>query len=144
MPLGLKHGVSTIVWSPLSAGLLTGKYRRGQEKPADARLAQGGEQGPPVNYERLYKIIDALDEVAEETGRSLAQVALNWLLQRPTVANLVIGARNEAQLKHNLDAVGWNLTPEQVKKLDAASDRDPIYPYWHQRLVPQLNSTIKF
>jgi aryl-alcohol dehydrogenase-like predicted oxidoreductase len=143
MPLGIKHDVSTIVWSPLSAGLLTGKYRRGQEKPKDARLAQGGEQGPPVDYERLYKIIDALDEVAEETGKSLAQISLNWLLQRPTVANLVIGARNEEQLKHNLGAVGWNLTIKQVKKLDAASERDPIYPYWHQRAFPQLNAAPK-
>lgn len=144
MPLGVKHSVSTIVWSPLSAGLLTGKYRRGQEKPKAARLAQGGEQGPPVDYERLYKILDALDELAEETGRSVTQIALNWLLQRPTVANLVIGARNEEQLQHNLGAVGWNLSPDQVKKLDAASDRDPVYPYWHQRAFPQLNSTIPF
>lgn len=144
MPLGVKHNVSTIVWSPLSAGLLTGKYRRGQEKPKDARLAQGGEHGPPVNYERLYQILDALDEVAEDTGKSVTQVALNWLLQRPTVANLVIGARNEEQLQHNLGAVGWKLSADQVKKLDTASDRDPVYPYWHQRAFPQLNSTIKF
>jgi aryl-alcohol dehydrogenase-like predicted oxidoreductase len=143
MPLGIKHNVGTIVWSPLSAGLLTGKYRRGQEKPKDARLSQGGEQGPPVNYERLYKITDALDEVAEETGKSLTQISLNWLLQRPTVANLVIGARNEEQLKHNLGAMGWNLTVEQVKKLDTASDTDPIYPYWHQRAFPQLNAAPK-
>jgi aryl-alcohol dehydrogenase-like predicted oxidoreductase len=96
-----------------------------------------------VNYERLYKIIDALDEVAEETGKSLTQVSLNWLLQRPTVANLVIGARNEDQLKHNLGAVGWNLTVDQVKKLDIASDIDPVYPYWHQRGFPQLNAATK-
>ncbi|MEO8886965.1 MAG: aldo/keto reductase [Mucilaginibacter sp.] len=143
MPLGVKHGVSTIVWSPLSAGLLTGKYRRGQESPKDTRLNNGGEQGPPVNFERLYKIVDALDDVAEETGKSVTQVALNWLLQRPTVANLVIGARNEEQLKHNLGAVGWHLTTDQVKKLDAASDVDPIYPYWHQRSFPQLNAAAK-
>ncbi len=142
MPLGVKHHVSTIIWSPLSAGLLTGKYRRGQA-PKDTRLALGGEQGPPVNYERLYKIVDALDEVSEETGKSLTQVSLNWLLQRPTVANLVIGARNEEQLKHNLGAVGWNLTVDQVKKLDAASETDPIYPYWHQRGFPLLNAAPK-
>ncbi len=139
MPLAVKHNVSTIIWSPLSAGLLTGKYRRGKE-PKDTRLVQGGEQGPPVNYERLYKIVDALDEVAEETGKSLAQVSLNWLLQRPTVANIVIGARNEEQLKQNFGALGWNLTTDQVKKLDAASDIDPVYPYWHQRGFPQLNA----
>ena len=142
MPLGVKHSVSTIVWSPLSAGLLTGKYRRGQENP-NARLSQGGEQGPPVNFERLYKIVDALDEVAEETGKSVTQVSLNWLLQRPTVANLVIGARNEEQLKHNLGAVGWHLSTDQLKKLDAASAVDPIYPYWHQRGFPQLNAAPK-
>ena len=83
--------------------------------------------------------MDALDIVAMETGKSVAQVALNWLLQRPTVANIVIGARNEEQLKQNLAAVGWNLTTEQVKKLDAASDKDPIYPYWHQRQDTKLN-----
>ncbi len=142
MPLGVKHGVSTIVWSPLSAGLLTGKYRRGQD-PQNTRLNQGGEQGPPVNFERLYKIVDALDEVAQETGKSLAQVSLNWLLQRPTIANLIIGARNEEQLKHNLGAVGWNLSTDQVRKLDAASNIDPVYPYWHQRNFPQLNAAAK-
>jgi aryl-alcohol dehydrogenase-like predicted oxidoreductase len=139
MPLGIDQKVGTIVWSPLSAGKLTGKYRRNQPLPQDARIAQGGGQGPEVPDEIFYKIIDALDEVAAETGKSVAQVALNWLLQRPTVVNIIIGARNEEQLKQNLDAVGWNLTTEQVKKLDAASDRPPIYPYWHQRSNLKLN-----
>jgi aryl-alcohol dehydrogenase-like predicted oxidoreductase len=143
MPLGVNQRVSTIVWSPLSAGLLTGKFRRGQQKPEDSRLSQGGEQGPPVNYERLYNIIDALDDVAEETGKSVTQVSLNWLLQRPTVANIVIGARNEEQLKHNLGATGWSLTVDQLKKLDKASFTHPIYPYWHQRNSPQLNAAVK-
>jgi aryl-alcohol dehydrogenase-like predicted oxidoreductase len=91
----------------------------------------------------LYKTIDALDEVAAETGKSVAQVALNWLLQRPTVDNIIIGARNEEQLKQNLAAVGWNLTIDQVKKLDAASEVPPVYPYWHQRQFPQLSAAPK-
>jgi aryl-alcohol dehydrogenase-like predicted oxidoreductase len=92
----------------------------------------------------LYTIVDALDEVAEETGKSVAQVALNWLLARPTVVNLIIGARNEEQLKQNLGAIGWTLSVEQLKKLDAASDRDLIYPYWHQRQDMHLNPIPKF
>ncbi|MBB4602043.1 aryl-alcohol dehydrogenase-like predicted oxidoreductase [Hymenobacter luteus] len=139
LPLGLDQGVGTIVWSPLSAGLLSGKIRRGQPVPESSRLAQGGGQGPQVPDERLFTIIDALDEVAAETGKTVAQVALNWLLQRPTVVNLVIGARNEEQLRQNLASVGWNLTPEQVARLDAASDTPPIYPYWHQRNFPMLH-----
>ncbi|QJX48598.1 aldo/keto reductase [Hymenobacter taeanensis] len=138
MPLGLDQGVGTLVWSPLSAGLLSGKIRRGQPIPTESRLAQGGGQGPKVPDELLYNIIDALDEVAAETEKTVAQVALNWLLQRPTVVNLVVGARNEEQLRQNLAAVGWNLTPEQVAKLDAASATEPIYPYWHQRNFPML------
>jgi aryl-alcohol dehydrogenase-like predicted oxidoreductase len=139
MPLGLDQKVGAIVWSPLSSGRLAGKYRRNQPLPENNRVQQGGGQGPELNEERLYTIIDALDEVSEETGKSVAQISLNWLLQRPTVANIVIGARDGVQLKENLDAVGWNLTAEQVKKLDAASYTEPVYPYWHQRQNVQLN-----
>jgi aryl-alcohol dehydrogenase-like predicted oxidoreductase len=142
MPLGLDQGVGTLVWSPLSAGLLSGKIRRGQPVPAESRLAQGGGQGPKVPDELLYNIIDALDEVAAETEKTVAQVALNWLLQRPTVVNLVVGARTEEQLRQNLASVGWNLTPEQVARLDAASATEPIYPYWHQRNFPMLQKKI--
>jgi len=144
MPLGINQGVSTIVWSPLSSSRLSGKYRRDKPIPEDSRISKGGSHGPATNFERLYTIVDALDEVAEEVGKSVPQVALNWLLQRPTVANLVIGARNEEQLKQNLAAVGWNLTIDQIKKLDAASDVDPIYPYWHQRQDTKLNPLPKF
>jgi aryl-alcohol dehydrogenase-like predicted oxidoreductase len=144
MPLGIDKNVSTIVWSPLASGQLSGKFRRGQPVPESSRLSQGGGHGPATDSERLYTIVDALDEVAEETGKSVAQVALNWLLQRPTVVNLVIGARNEEQLKQNLAAVGWNLNIEQVKKLDAASEVPPIYPYWHQRQNVKLNPLPKF
>ncbi|QRR00622.1 aldo/keto reductase [Dyadobacter sandarakinus] len=139
MPAGIDQHVSTIVWSPLSSGRLSGKFRRGQPLPEDNRMNQGGTHGPATNFELLYNIVDALDEIAEETGKSVAQVALNWLLQRPTVVNIIIGARNEEQLRQNLGAAGWNLTLEQVKKLDAASDRDPVYPYWHQRQNTRLN-----
>jgi len=144
MPLGINQNVSTIVWSPLSSSRLSGKYRRDKPIPEDSRISKGGSHGPATNFERLYTIVDALDEVAEEVGKSVAQVALNWLLQRPTVANLVIGARNEEQLKQNLAAVGWNLTTDQVKKLDDASAVDPIYPYWHQRQDIKLNPLPKF
>lgn len=139
MPLTLDQGLGTMVWSPLGWGRLTGKIRRGQET-GEGRIQQGGAAGGPiVDDEFVYTVVDALDQVAEETGKTLPQVALNWLLQRPGVASIVVGARNETQLKQNLDAVGWNLTPEQVGKLDAASRRTPIYPYWHQRDFAERN-----
>lgn len=139
MPLGLDQGVGLMVWSPLGWGRLTGKIRRGQA-PSSGRIASGGdERGPIVDDEHLFKVVDALDEVAEEVGKSVPQVALNWLLQRPTVANIVVGARNEEQLKQNLGAVGWSLTAEQVAKLDAASQQTPAYPYWHQRTFDDRN-----
>jgi aryl-alcohol dehydrogenase-like predicted oxidoreductase len=134
MPLGLDQGVGAVVWSPLGWGRLTGKVRRGQPLPAESRLnsKKSLEAGPQVAEEYLYTVVDALDEVAGETGKSVPQVALNWLLQRPTVSTVVIGARNEEQLRANLGAVGWNLTAEQVARLDAASDVPRAYPYWHQ------------
>lgn len=135
MPLGLDQKVGALVWSPLGWGRLTGKIRRGQPLPETSRLHKTADIGPQVDDEHLYKVVDALDEIAKETGKSVPQIALNWLLQRPTVASVIIGARNEEQLKQNLGAVGWSLTPEQVKKLDAASERPLIYPYWHQRSV---------
>ena len=139
MPLGLDQGVGAVVWSPLGWGRLTGKIRRGQPLPATSRLHKTGDVGPQMSDEYLYRVVDALDEVAAETGKSVPQVALNWLLQRPTVSTVVIGARNEEQLTQNLGAVGWNLTTEQVAKLDAASDVAPVYPYWHQRGFQERN-----
>lgn len=133
MPLALDQRVGTIVWSPLGWGRLTGKVRRNQPLPEGSRLHQTAEQGPPVPDEALYKVVDAMDEVAAETGRSVPQIALNWLLQRPTVASVIIGARDEAQLRQNLASSGWNLTPEHIAKLDASSAAPPVYPYWHQR-----------
>ncbi len=139
MPLGLDQGVGAVVWSPLGWGRLTGKIRRGQPLPEQSRLHKTAAQGPQVEDEYLYKVVDALDEVARETGKSVPQIALNWLLQRPTVANVIIGARNEEQLRQNLGAVGWNLTQEQVAKLDAASAVPKTYPYWHQAWFKDRN-----
>jgi aryl-alcohol dehydrogenase-like predicted oxidoreductase len=138
MPLGIDQGVGAIIWSPLGWGRLTGKIRRGHPLPAESRLHKTAAQGPQMEDEYLYKVIDALDEVAKETGRPLPQVALNWLLQRPTVATVIIGARNESQLRQNLAAADWNLTADQVAKLDAASKTPAPYPYWHQRQFPAL------
>jgi aryl-alcohol dehydrogenase-like predicted oxidoreductase len=145
MPLGIDQNIGTIVWSPLASGMLSGKYRRNQPLPQDARVAQGGSPvvDDAINKERLYRIVDILDELQNETGKTPAQISLNWLLQRPTVSNIIIGARNEEQLKQNLEAVGWNLTMDQVKKLDQASDILPAYPYWHQRQFPMLNTAPK-
>ena len=132
MPLGVDQKVGAIVWSPLASGRLTGKIRRGQPLPEGSRRATRPEDGPFVDNEHLYRIVDALDVVAQETGKTVTQVALNWLLQRPTVSSVIIGARNEEQLRQNLETVGWNLTTEQVATLDKASQQTPVYPYWHQ------------
>jgi aryl-alcohol dehydrogenase-like predicted oxidoreductase len=141
MPLAVEQKVGAVVWSPLGWGRLTGKVRRGQPLPKSSRLQSKlvVDIGPPVSDEYVYKVVDALDGVAKETGKTVPQIALNWLLRRPSVATLVFGARNEEQLKQNLGAVGWKLTPEQVAKLDAASATTPIYPYWHQRGFAERN-----
>ena len=141
MPLALDQGVGCVVWSPLGWGRLTGKIRRGAPLPEKSRLRNQlvVDIGPPVEDEHLYRVVDALDVVARETGKTVPQVALNWLLQRPSVATVVFGARDEKQLKDNLGAVGWNLTKEQVAKLDAASAVTLPYPYWHQRGFDERN-----
>ena len=139
MPLGADQGVGAVVWSPLGWGRLTGKIRRGAALPATSRLHATADSGPPVADERVYRVVDALDEIAKETGKTVPQIALNWLLQRPTVSTVIIGARNEEQLKQNLGAVGWTLAPEQVARLDAASDVTLAYPYWHQRFFTERN-----
>ena len=139
MPLGLDQGVGALIWSPLGWGRLTGKIRRGQPLPAVSRLHKTSEMGPQVSDEHLYKVVDALDAVAKECGKSVPQVALNWLLQRPTVATVIFGARHEEQLVQNLGAAGWALSSEQVAKLNRASEVTPVYPYWHQRQFPERN-----
>ena len=130
MPLGLDQGIGALVWSPLGWGRLTGKIHRGQPLPAGSRLHETAGFAPPVEEERLFRVIDALDEIAAETGKSVPQIALNWLLQRPTVSSILIGARNEQQLRQNLGAIGWTLTREQIARLDAASAVTPPYPYY--------------
>jgi aryl-alcohol dehydrogenase-like predicted oxidoreductase len=130
MPLGREEGVGALVWSPLGWGRLTGKLKRGQPLPAGSRLHQTADFGPPVDDAHLYTVTDALDAIAAETGKTVPQIAINWLLQRPTVSSVIIGARNEAQLKDNLGAVGWSLTAEQMQRLDAASAATPAYPYF--------------
>ncbi len=134
MNVGLDQKVGAVVWSPLGWGRLTGRIRRGQPVPDNSRLRSQSviDAGPPVDNEYVFKVVDALDQVAEETGKTVPQIALNWLLQRPTVSTVIIGARNEQQLLQNLGAVGWNLTKEQVAVLDAASETPKAYPYWHQ------------
>jgi aryl-alcohol dehydrogenase-like predicted oxidoreductase len=139
MPLALDQGVGALVWSPLGWGRLTGKIRRGQPLPATSRLHVTAEKGPPIADEYLYRVVDALDAVAKETEKSIAQVALNWLLQRPTVSTVIIGARNEEQLRQNLAAAGWSLTPAQVAALDRASEQTSVYPYWHQWQYAERN-----
>jgi aryl-alcohol dehydrogenase-like predicted oxidoreductase len=133
MPLAIDEKVATVVWSPLGWGRLTGKVRRHQPLPATSRLHVTASKGPPIDDEDLYRVVDAIDEIARENGKSVPQTAINWLLERPTVANVIIGARNEEQLRQNLGAVGWNLSAGQVARLDAASATTPPYPYWHQR-----------
>lgn len=133
MPLGLDQGVSAVVWSPLGWGRLTGKIRRGQPLPQTGRLHDTADIGPPVDSERLFRVIDVLEEIAGETGKGIPQVAINWLLHRPTVSTVLIGARNEEQLTQNLGAIGWSLTTDQRTRLDVASAIDapyPYYPYW--------------
>ncbi len=139
MPLALDQGVGALVWSPLGWGRLTGKIRRGKPLPAKSRLHKTAENGPPVTDEYLYNVVDALEAVAKDTGKTVPQVALNWLLQRPSISTVIVGARDEEQLRQNLGAADWNLSPEQVAKLDAASDVTPIYPYWHQRQFLERN-----
>jgi aryl-alcohol dehydrogenase-like predicted oxidoreductase len=141
MPLAHYEGVGALIWSPLGWGRLTGKIRRGTGIPKESRLTSQlvVDSGPQVPEEYLYDVVDALDGVAKETGKTIPQVALNWVLHRPTVSSVIIGARNEQQLRQNLAAVGWALTPDQISKLDAVSERPLSYPYWHHRQLTERN-----
>jgi aryl-alcohol dehydrogenase-like predicted oxidoreductase len=133
MPLAIDQRVGTVVWSPLSGGRLSGKVGRNEAAPKGSRTATLGAHGPELPLEQLYAVVDVLREIADELGRSVSQIALNWVLHRPTVSTLVIGARNATQLKENLRSVEFKLTAEQVKRLDDVSASQPVYPYWHQR-----------
>jgi aryl-alcohol dehydrogenase-like predicted oxidoreductase len=132
LPLALDQGVGIMVWSPLAAGLLSGKYRRDRRPDGDSRhLTEWGE--PPVyDEEALWRIVDALVEVADGRGVSGAQVALAWLLGRPAVSTLVIGARTSEQLRENLAAAELTLSDDERRRLDEASEPPLLYPYWHQ------------
>jgi aryl-alcohol dehydrogenase-like predicted oxidoreductase len=142
MPLGADQDVALMVWSPLGWGRLTGKIRR-DHSTNQGRIASGGaEGGPLIHSEHLYKVVDAIDVVARDLGKSVPQVALNWLLTRPTVANIVIGARNEDQLLDNLGSLGWNLSAHHLALLEQASHRDAPYPYWHQRDFADRNPAV--
>jgi len=133
VPVGLDQGLGLMAWSPLHAGLLTGKFRRGGEKPAVSRL---NDLNPPgtIDFERVYRIVDVLDAIAKERSVTCAQVALNWVLNKPGVDTIVIGARNEDQLEDNLGAVGWSLTDDEMARLDEVSALPEPYPQWHQHL----------
>ena len=139
MPLARDQGIGAIVWSPLGWGKLTGKIRRDQPAQPGMRAHDIAGTGPHYAEDRLFAIIDVLDELSKETGKTIPQIALNWLLRRPTVSSVIIGARNEEQLISNIGAVGWALTPEQVARLDVASDAPAAYPIWHQRGFAVLN-----
>jgi aryl-alcohol dehydrogenase-like predicted oxidoreductase len=138
MPLGRDQGVGAVVWSPLGWGRLTGKIRRGQPLPEGSRLHRTAEAGPPVDEEKLYDVVDVLDELAAETGKTVPQIALNWLLRRPTVATVIVGARNEEQLRQNLGAIGWELDAEQIARLDNASATTAPYPYYPYYRLPDF------
>lgn len=141
MPLALDQRIGAVVWSPLGWGRLTGKLHRGAPKPEVSRLNEKAavDAGPPVPDEYLFAVVDVLDEIATETGKSVPQIALNWLLQRPTVATVIVGARTEEQLKQNIGAVGWALSPDQMKRLNDVSYLRPGYPYWHQETFSERN-----
>ncbi|WP_419688091.1 aldo/keto reductase [Burkholderia theae] len=146
MPLGADQGLGALVWSPLGWGRLTGKIRRNAPLPEGSRLHETASYGPPVDDARLYDVVDALDTIAEETGKTVPQIALNWLLQRPTVSSVIVGARNEEQLRQNLGAVGWALTDAQVATLDAASAVEapyPYFPYRRQQAFARLNPPMR-
>jgi aryl-alcohol dehydrogenase-like predicted oxidoreductase len=134
MPLARDQGVGALVWSPLGWGRLTGKIRRGQPLPPGSRLHATAQFGPPVDDARLYAVVDVLDAIAAETGRTVPQVAIAWLLSRPTVSSVIIGARDEAQLRDNLGAVGWSLSADQIKRLDQVSEAMPPYPHYPYRV----------
>jgi aryl-alcohol dehydrogenase-like predicted oxidoreductase len=139
MPLALDQGVGTVAWSPLGWARLTGRIRPGQPRPEVSRLPATAPAGPPVSDELLFRVLEEIDKIARETGKGVPQIAVNWILQRPTVTSVIIGARDEAQLRQNLGSVGWSLTADQVVRLDKASMTAMPYPYWHQVQFKERN-----
>ena len=139
LPLALDQGVGTVVWSPLGWGRLTGKVRRNHPLPPDGRITKTLALAPPIPDETVYRVVDAIDVIARETGKSVPQIAINWLLQRPTVSSVIIGARTREQLLDNLGSVGWKLSAQHMTALDTASAMAPPYPYWHQLQFTERN-----
>jgi aryl-alcohol dehydrogenase-like predicted oxidoreductase len=136
VPVALDQGTGVMVWSPLQFGLLSGKFRRGDAPPPESRLNTLDAPGAipsAMKDERLYRIVDVLDEIAGARGVSVPQVALNWVTRKPGVDNVIIGARNEEQLRDNLAAATWTLTDAEVERLDEVSAIPLPYPYWHQQ-----------
>lgn len=131
VPISLDQGLGILVWSPLAGGLLSGKHRR-DITPEGTRQLAGWKEPPIRDQERLWSIVDALVDIAGARGVSAAQVALAWLLGRPAVASVIIGGRNEAQLRDNLGAANLKLTAEERERLDKVSQPPLLYPYWHQ------------
>lgn len=132
VPISIDQGLGILIWSPLAGGLLSGKYRRGQEGPEGSRHFGGWGEPPIHNEDKLYDTIDVVVEISKAHGVSAAQVALAYLLGRPGVTSIVIGARTEAQLADNLAAANLKLTPEERQRLDQVSAPVLLYPYWHQ------------
>lgn len=139
MPLAIDQRIGTMVWSPLGWGRLTGKIDRNHPIPAVSRLHATTDYGPPVDNEFLFDVVDVLKDISNETGKTIPQISINWLLQRPTVANVIIGARDEKQLLDNLGAAGWKLSEAQIKRLDEVTKKTLPYPYWHQRGFKERN-----
>ncbi|HMK96658.1 MAG TPA: aldo/keto reductase [Acidimicrobiales bacterium] len=133
VPAGLDQGVGTLVWSPLAGGLLSGKYRRGAEWPLGARHSGDWHEPPVSNWEFVYDVIDVVCEVAATRGATPAQVALAYLMSKPSVSSVIVGVRKPGQLEDNLAAVDLTLSTDEIDKLDSASALPLLYPYWHQR-----------
>ena len=131
VPLAIDQECSILVWSPLAGGLLSGKYRR-DEEAREGRHVEGWDEPPVYDTDKLYDVVDVLVEVAENRGVSAAQVALSWLLGRPGVASVIVGARTDQQLADNLEAAELVLSGEERRRLEEVSAPPLIYPYWHQ------------
>jgi aryl-alcohol dehydrogenase-like predicted oxidoreductase len=132
VPIAVDQGLGILVWSPLAGGLLTGKYRRGRPGPEGSRLLSGWDEPPVRDQDKLYDIVEVLVKVASERGASPAQVALAWLLDRPAVTSVIIGARTTGQLVDNLGAADLVLSGDELARLEEVSRPPLLYPYWHQ------------
>ncbi len=145
MPLNHDQKMGAVVWSPLGWGRLTGKFDRQNPLPEQSRLHETAQFAPPVNEEYLYQVIEVLKQISDEIGYSVPQIALNWLLKRPTVATVLIGARNQQQLQDNLQANQLDLSTDQIQRLDTVSavyPPYPYYPYWNGQFSERFNAIV--